>query len=529
MTNTESGFVLLFVVASAVAIAARRLRLPYTVALVLAGLLLGVLHAFQPPELTKEILFAVVLPGLLFEAGFHLEFRDFRRDASAILALAVPGVVAAIGLTALILTAVAGTIELETGFTWSYALVFGAVVAATDPIAVVGLFRSAGAPKRLSVLLEGESLFNDGTAIVLFTLILAAVTGGTLSGVGLVRDFLTIVGGGILIGSIVGLVISEVVRRVDDPMIEITLTTIAAYGAFLTAEQLHFSGVIATVAAGMLCGNYGARTGMSPTTRVAAEAFWEYVAFALNSIVFLLIGFRVRVGDLVHSWLAIVAAYLAVTVGRAVVVIGVSGLLRATRQGIPPSWATVLTWGGLRGGLSMVLALSLPTTLPHRDFLVTTTFGVVILSILVQGLTMTPLLRRLGVVRRDETRARYDRVRARIQTANAALAELAEMARRRYAPHSVLTTLQEEYEAQVQEAESEARSLHSEADHLRADELRNARRHLLLVEKDHLLTAGRRGDLAPDIADVLLAEVDARLVQLEAGEPQDVGPRPERR
>ena len=198
---------------------------------------------------------------------------------------------------------------------------------------------------------------------------------------------------------------------------------------------------------------------------------------------FLLIGFRVRVGDLVHSWLAIVAAYLAVTVGRAVVVIGVSGLLRATRQGIPPSWATVLTWGGLRGGLSMVLALSLPTTLPHRDFLVTTTFGVVILSILVQGLTMTPLLRRLGVVRRDETRARYDRVRARIQTANAALAELAEMARRRYAPHSVLTTLQEEYEAQVQEAESEARSLHSEADHLRADELRNARRHPLVFAK----------------------------------------------
>lgn len=529
MTNTESGFVLLFVVASAVAIAARRLRLPYTVALVLAGLLLGVLHAFQPPELTKEILFAVVLPGLLFEAGFHLEFRDFRRDASAILALAVPGVVAAIGLTALILTAVARTIELETGFTWSYALVFGAIVAATDPIAVVGLFRSAGAPKRLSVLLEGESLFNDGTAIVFFTLILAAVTGGTLSGMGLVRDFFTIVGGGILVGSIVGLVISEVVRRVDDPMIEITLTTIAAYGAFLTAEQLHFSGVIATVAAGMLCGNYGARTGMSPSTRVAAEAFWEYVAFALNSIVFLLIGFRVRVGDLVHSWLAIVAAYLAVTVGRAVVVIGVSGLLRATRQGIPLSWAAVLTWGGLRGGLSMVLALSLPTTLPHRDFLVTTTFGVVILSILVQGLTMTPLLRRLGVVRRDEARARYDRVRAQIQTANAALAELAEMARRRYAPRSVLTTLQEEYEARVQEAEAETRSLHGEANHLRTDELKNARRHLLLVEKDHLLTAGRRGDLPPDIADALLAEVDARLVRLEAGEPQDVGPRPERR
>jgi CPA1 family monovalent cation:H+ antiporter len=516
MTDTESGFILLFVVASAVAMAARRLRLPYTVALVLAGLLLGFLHAFQPPELTKEILFAVVLPGLLFEAGFHLEFRDFRRDASAILALAVPGVVAAIGLTALILTAVAGTIELETNFTWDYALVFGAVVAATDPIAVVGLFRSAGAPTRLSVLLEGESLFNDGTAIVLFTLVLAAVTGGTLSTPGLIRDFFTIVGGGAVIGGVLGLVISEVVRRVDDPMIEITLTTIAAYGAFLVAEQLHFSGVIATVAAGMLCGNYGARTGMSPSTRVAAETFWEYVAFALTSIVFLLIGFRVRMDDLLHSWLAIVAAYLAVTLGRAVVVVGVSGLLRATRQGIPTSWAAVLTWGGLRGGLSMVLALSLPAGLPHRDFLVTTTFGVVILSILVQGLTMSPLLRRLGIVSRDETRARYDRVRAQVQTTNAALAELEDMARRRYAPRSVLKTLQDEYERRVQQAETEAHELHGEADQLRADELKNARRHLLLVEKDHLLTAIRRGDLTPDIADGLLADVDARLVQLEA-------------
>jgi CPA1 family monovalent cation:H+ antiporter len=518
MADTESGFLLIFVVASAVAIAARRLRLPYTVALVVAGLLLGSLHAFRPPELTKEILFAVVLPGLLFEAGFHLEFREFRRDASAILALAVPGVVAAIGLTALILAAVARTIELETDFTWSYALVFGAVVAATDPIAVMGLFRSARAPSRLSVLLEGESLFNDGTAIVLFTLVLAAVTGGTLSASGLVRGFLTIVGGGALVGGVLGLVISEVVRRVDDPMIEITLTTIAAYGAFLGAEQLQFSGVIATVAAGMLCGNYGARTGMSPSTRVAAETFWEYVAFALNSIVFLLIGFRVQVGDLLHSWLAIVAAYVAVTVGRAVVVVGVSGLLRAARQGIPPSWVAVLTWGGLRGGLSMVLALSLPAGLPHRHFLVTTTFGVVILSILVQGLTMSPLLRRLGIVSRDEARSRYERIRAQVQAANAALAELEEMSRRRHAPRSVIQTLEEEYQTRVRQAEAEGRELQGELEHLRADELKSARRHLLLVEKDHLLSASHRGELAPDIADALLADVDARLVRLEAND-----------
>ena len=518
MTDTESGFILLFVVASAVAIAARRLRLPYTVALVLAGLVLGTLHAFQPPELTKEILFAVVLPGLLFEAGFHLDFHDFRRDAWAILALAVPGLIASIGLTAVILTLVAGTLELEAGFAWSHALVFGAVVAATDPIAVVGLFRSVGAPKRLSVLLEGESLFNDGTAIVLFTLILASVTGGSSVAAGsMVRSFLTIAGGGALIGTLVGLVVSEVVRRVDDPMIEITLTTIAAYGAFVAAEALHFSGVIATVAAGMLCGNYAARTGMSPSTRVSAETFWEYIAFALNSIVFLLIGFRVRASDLVHSWLPITAAYLAVTMGRAIVVFGVSGLLRPTRQRLPVSWSVVLTWGGVRGGLSMVLALALPASLPHRDFLVTTTFGVVILSILVQGLTMSPLMRRLGIVRRDEARMQYERLRARVQTVNTALAELDAMARRRSAPSDVLQALREEYDARVGDAERDVRNLHVEQDRFRQDEMLAARRHLLITEKDHVLAAARRGDLGEEIANGLLTEIDGRLVELAAG------------
>jgi Na+:H+ antiporter len=518
MTATESGFILLFVVASAVAIAARRLRLPYTVALVLAGLGLGAVHAFQPPELTKEMLFSVVLPGLLFEAGFHLDFHEFRQDLTAIVALAVPGVIAAIGLTALILTAVAGTLELETGFTWSHALVFGAVVAATDPIAVVGLFRSLGAPRRLSVLLEGESLFNDGTAIVFFTLILAAVTGGARTDAGaIVTSFFTIVGGGALIGTIVGLVISEVVRRVDDPMIEITLTTIAAYGSFVTAEALGFSGVIATVAAGMLCGNYAARTGMSPSTRVSAETFWEYVAFALNSIVFLLIGFRVRAADLFQSWLPIIAAYGAVTAGRALVVLGVSALLRPTRRRLPRSWGVVLTWGGIRGGLSMVLALALPAGLAHRDFLVTATFGVVILSILVQGLTMSRLLRRLGIVRRDEDRERYERLRARVQVVNAALAELDLMAGHRSAPTDVVQALRDEYEERVRQAEQDVRSLHVAQTRFREDELLTARRHLLITQKDYVLAGMRRGDLDEHIGNALLTEIDGRLVELAAG------------
>ena len=300
-------------------------------------------------------------------------------------------------------------------------------------------------------------------------------------------------------------------------MIEITLTTIAAYGSFVAAEALHFSGVIATVAAGMLCGNYAARTGMAASTRVSAETFWEYVAFALNSIVFLLIGFRVRIGDLLHSWLPILAAYVAVTAGRGLVVIAVSGLLRPTRRRLPASWSVVLTWGGVRGALSMVLALALPTGLPHRDFLVTTTFGVVILSILVQGLTMSPLLRRLGIVRRDEAREQYERLRARVRAVNAALAELDSMARRRSAPHDVLQTLREEYQERMRRAEGDVRHLHVEQDRFRQDELLAARRHLLITEKDHVLAAARHGDLDEGTTNGLLTEIDGRLVELAAG------------
>ena len=235
------------------------------------------------------------------------------------------------------------------------------------------------------MLLDGESLLNDGTAIVFFTLSLSLVAGARVTLGQLTTDFLMIVGFGALIGTAVGLAVSQVIKQIDDAMIEITLTTIAAYGSFVAAEHFGYSGVIAVVVAGVLCGNYGAPTGMTPTTRVAVDAFWEYVAFALNSIVFLLIGLEVQLDALFSSWKAILVAYLVVTAGRAVVIFVVSGLLRITREKIPWPWSVVLMWGGLRGALPMVLVLSLPNDFLHRELLVTMTFGVVMISILVQG------------------------------------------------------------------------------------------------------------------------------------------------
>jgi CPA1 family monovalent cation:H+ antiporter len=396
--------IVLFCIATAIAVATQRLRIPYTVALLIAGLVLGQFHLVQPAHLTKALLFAVFLPGLLFEAAFHIESEVFRRVWLAIGGLAVPGVVVAIAITSFLLISALRGFGIEPDFTWATALVFSALIAATDPVAVTALFREMSAPKDLLVLVEGESLFNDGTAIVFLGLVLAYVGGAPTSLLGLGREFVTITGGGALIGLVIGVAATHAIRRVDGPVIEIALTTIAAYGSFALAEELHTSGVIATVIAGMVCGNYVRSVAKSRTTTESVVSFWEYAAFALNSVVFLLIGFEVSIGSLLASWRVIAVAYVAVMLARCVVVFGGQLLSSAISRKIGPvpnAWSMVLVWGGLRGALSMVLALALSDALPRREMIVTMTTGVVLITLLVQGLTMAPLLRTLGVSARE--------------------------------------------------------------------------------------------------------------------------------
>jgi monovalent cation:H+ antiporter, CPA1 family len=395
----ETTLVILFSVATAAAIAARLVKIPYTAVLVLSGIVLGTFHLVDPPKLTHELLFGIILPGLLFEAAFNIDVKIFLRSKIAITALAIPGVVATIvlagGGTALAISALSG----HRDFTLKQGLIFGSLVAATDPIAVVAIFRELRVPARLATLVEGESLLNDGTSIVLYSLLLAAVT-GLAPGMGhLALQFILIVGGGAFLGYVAGTVASRLIAKIDDAVIEITITVITAYGVFAIAEAASVSGVIATVVAGMYCGEYGWSEGMSRRTRQSLVAFWEYIAFALNSIIFLLIGFEVSTSALLGAWAEILLAFAVVVVARAAVVFGVGALLARSKERLPMSWLSVTTWGGLRGALSMVLALSLPYTFPNRVLLITLTFGVVVLSILVQGLTMQGLLRRVGLAK----------------------------------------------------------------------------------------------------------------------------------
>jgi CPA1 family monovalent cation:H+ antiporter len=397
--HPELGLLLLLTVASLVAVAARLTRLPYAIGLVLAGLLLGNALAYSGPHLSKQLLFLVVLPGLLFEAAYQMHFADFWRARLSILTLAVPGLVVATFMTAYLVWW--GVNALAPGsLAFIEALVFGALISATDPISVLAIFRTLGVDQRLAVIVEAESLFNDGTAIVIFGIVLAMASGSPLSAGGAVVEFLRVAGLGVGVGLGVGAAVSLLARTQDDAMIGITLTMLSAYGAFISAELLGLSGVIACVVAGMVAGTWGARGRTSAATRGAVDAFWSYAAFLLNSFVFLLMGVEINLSRLLHYLPQILVGWVAINLARATFVYAKYALMRAAGSSAwPLSWAAVLTWGGLRGGLSMVLALSLPIGFGHRELILHMTFGVVLLTLLVQGLSIKPLLRRVGLAR----------------------------------------------------------------------------------------------------------------------------------
>ena len=379
------------------AVLSNRARLPYAIGLVLAGLLMGNLLPYSGPHLSKELLFLVVLPGLLFEAAFQIHFSEVWRSRLSILTLAVPGLVVATFFTALLVWWGINQVT-PGGIAFIEAMVFGALISATDPISVLAIFRTLGVDKRLAVIVEAESLFNDGTAIVIFTIVLGMATGNELSVGGAVAEFMRVAGLAIVVGGAVGLVISVLTRAVDDPMVEITLTVLTAYGAFIAAEWLGLSGVIACVVAGMVTGNWGAQRGMQAATRLAVDAFWSYGAFLLNSFVFLLMGLEINLATLARFLPEILIGWVAINVARAALVYAKTAIMRmAGSSDMSWSWAAVLSWGGLRGGLSMVLALSLPRDFGHREMILHVTFGVVLLTLVVQGLTIKPLLRAVGL------------------------------------------------------------------------------------------------------------------------------------
>jgi CPA1 family monovalent cation:H+ antiporter len=386
-------FVALITAAALVGLLARRIAVPFTVALVVFGLGAALFAPRIDLTITEELVLAVLLPGLLFEASYNLDLGQLRRAFGGVTLLAVPGVVITAVIVALVL-------HLATGLPVELGFVVGSMVAATDPAAVVATFKRLQSPKRLAALVEGESLFNDGTALVVFAIALRAVTSDVSAADAVMTVVLTVLGS-IVIGGIIGLVASRIIATVDDHLIELTVSLASAYGAYLVADLLHESGIIATVVAGIVLGTYGRRIGMSQRTQEALDTVWEFLAFLLTALVFLLVGLAISLPQLLEAAAPIAWGVVAILIGRALVVyVLVGGTSRIISDrfhpAIPIGWLHVMFWAGLRGAVAVAMALSLPPDFPQRVLLQEITFGVVLFTLLGQGTTTELVIRRTG-------------------------------------------------------------------------------------------------------------------------------------
>jgi CPA1 family monovalent cation:H+ antiporter len=388
----------LLLVACLIAMVSRRIGLPYSVGLVAAGLVIAFIPNTPAFPLSRDLIFNIFLPPLVFEAALQLPWRSFRRELPVVLTLAFFGV----ALAALV---VAAGMHFGLGWSWLGAALFGVLIAATDPVAVIAAFKEMKAERRLSMLVESESLLNDGVVAVAFAVLVGIATGAS-AGVGsVVPSFLWTLFGGALIGGAVSGLILLLAGRTKDHLVEITLTTLAAYGSFLIAERVHASGVLASLTAGLMIGNLGRMGSISDEGRAHVLSAWEFFAFLANSFVFLLIGVQeagVPINRL--GYVTAASAILLVLLGRAAAVYPLALLFRPTRLKVSIPYQHVLFWGGLRGALGLALALTVPASVPERVPIIITAFLVVAFSIFVQGLTMPWLVNRFGLTEKPRAK-----------------------------------------------------------------------------------------------------------------------------
>ena len=529
---------LLLTIASAVTIISRRIRIPYTIALLIVGIFLSITNygarfsSFFTSETLPELILFAFLPALLFEAAVHLDFGELKKRWSLVVLLAFVGILVSTFIAAAAIYLAGPKIGVTLPFT--LALVFSAMIAPTDPVSVIALFKEMGISHGLSTVVEGESLFNDGTAVVLYRILVSIaliVTGASAGGsahfnitylIGYgVRSFVLVVTGGAVVGLVFGILAGLLLSTIQDAMVEITITVVLAYASFLTAEAFKISPVIAVVTAGLVISHYASRVEIfSSAGKVAADSFWEYLVFLVNSFIFLILGLSIKLGDLIGQWRLIILAVSATLLARALTVYVLGGGFGRWKDSLPLQWQHVLFWGGLRGSLSLAMALGLSAAFPHRSDLIVMASGVVFFTLLVQGLTIKPLLDILGLTHASPERETYMMLQGELLARQAAWRRLKQLYEDGVVSADVFSVLNARYQQIGQQLRNALQVFLKEHPELRREELLSVLQELLLVEKSRLQALRRDGVISDKVYERLSLSIDSELVALREESPE---------
>lgn len=505
--------IILLLVATGVALVSRRLRIPYIAGLVLAGLAITELIPNRI-RLDSSLIFNLFLPILLFEAALNTDISRLRSTIKPIALLAGPGILICAGITSVLL-------RLELGLEWIPASLVGVILSITDTALVIAVFREVSVPHRLVTLVEGESLVNDDVALVLFSLILTVYKTGSVSPLYVVQEFLFVIVGGALVGLALGYLSIALLSQADDPLGSILLTVAIALGAFQAGQFLHVSGVVAVVVAGLIVGNFEHSQVTSASTQVTLFSFWEYAGFGVNTFIFLLIGLEININTLWQTGLAVLLAFIAYQVGRVITVYPLLALVRFFDRPIPMRWRHVLFIGNIKGSLSTALALSLPLDLPGREKLIAIVLGVVLVSLVGQGLSLPWVIQRLQLAYRSESQQQIEELQAQLMTAKAAQDELDSLFKSGVLAKSVYEEMRAAYQVRVATSERTLRDIYNQrperspgtrSDRTRLDAIR---RQLLLAEKGALNDALRRRILSEEVVHKRIKTLNQQLLKLE--------------
>jgi monovalent cation:H+ antiporter, CPA1 family len=514
----QLGLILVMLAAGITAVA-KKLKQPYPIALVIVGAIIGIINipVLEPlkqfiteGEVFNFIIITLFLPALLGEAALKLPFSHLAQNKKPILALAFGG-------TLLSFIIVGSLARWWLNLSIPAAFVFAALMSATDPVSVLSIFKSVGVNKRLATVIEGESLFNDGLAVVLFNIsafyLLTYLDLGVAGfGHGL-WEFVKVISLGLMIGGALGYGFSRLTSWFDDYPLEIIFSIILFYGAFLVAESVHASGVIAVVVAALILGNYGAKIGMSPTTKLNIHNFWDVTATLANSLVFLMVGLEITRIDLTDKWGLIVAAVVIVLIARSAAVY----ISLLTVKNFPSSWQHVINWGGLKGSLSIALVLSLPRDFSGREEILILAFSVVLFSLVVQGLSIKPLLSVLGVNKKEEGSTEYEELLARGHRMEMALSEIAKVKKNLFITEVVSQEIIEKYEHELAEVRHGLGLLFQAYPDLKEKQQAILQRHAFYAQHEAIDVLVKEDIISSETAAKEQALITDHLVTLEDG------------